>query len=432
MTPTAAKAATVASASAYDVLRRRVLDGLERDRVDPATDVDAVRRVVAEAVERYQRSAHVGGDPPLRDPDGMVARLLRSVTAYGPLSDLLADPEVEEVFIEGGRVTWLDRTGRLHGLLEPTTEAEARQVVERLLAPTSRPLDARHPLVQARVLDGAARLTAAIPPVAEALSATIRKHGLRRETLASLVGRGSLSAPAGGVLHALVQASRSVLVSGPPGAGKTSLLAALVAAVPGGRCVRVCEEIRELGVPLPHGAAYETRPPGIDGSAGIDLRELVRFCLGMRPDVLVVGEVRGAEAFELTRAVNAGCGFACTVHANSARDALDALVNAAVMAGEQVAERAVRKVFARALDVVVHCDLSEDELGTRREVREVLAVVPSLHDDFSVEPLFARDAPGAPLRWTGALPACTDAVDRRLPRGIDLRAIAEGRAEVLR
>ena len=423
---------TVATVAAYDVLRRRVLDAIERDRLDPATDPAGVRRVVVDAVDRYQRDAHVGADVPLRDPASMVERLVRSVVAYGPLSPLLADADVEEIFVEGERVTWLDRTGRLHGLLEPTTEAENRQVVERLLAPTSRPLDVRNPMVQARVLDGAARLTAAIPPVSEALSATIRKHGVRRETLASLVDRRSLSPPAAGVLHALVQASRTVLVSGPPGAGKTSLLAALVAAVPGGRCIRVCEEIRELGVPLAHGSAYETRPPGTDGSAGIDLRQLVRFCLGMRPDVLVVGEVRGAEAFELVRAVNAGCGFACTIHANSARDALDALVNAAAMAGEQVAERAVRKVFARAIDVVVHCDLHERAGGVRREVREVLAVVPALHDDFSTEPLFVRDAPGAPLRWTGALPTCADDVDRRLGAGVDLRAIAEGRAAVLR
>jgi pilus assembly protein CpaF len=129
----------------------------------------------------------------------------------------------------------------------------------------------------------------------------------------------------------------------------------------------------------------------------------------MRPDRIVVGEVRGAEAFELSRAVNAGCGFLCTVHANSASEALDALVNAALIAGENVTERIVRKVFSGALDVVVHLD--RDDLrhagsGTiRRQVMEIAAIVPSLRDDFTVEPLFTRAHLGAPLEWTGALPS---------------------------
>ena len=128
----------------------------------------------------------------------------------------------------------------------------------------------------------------------------------------------------------------------------------------------------------------------------------------MRPDRIVVGEVRGAEAFELSRAVNAGCGFLCTVHANSASEALDALVNAALMAGENVTERIVRKVFSESLDVVVHLDRDDATNGAadgiRRRVVEIAAVVPALRDDFTVEPLFVRDQPRAPLRWTGALP----------------------------
>src|SRR3954469_19184865 len=128
----------------------------------------------------------------------------------------------------------------------------------------------------------------------------------------------------------------------------------------------------------------------------------------MRPDRIVVGEVRGAEAFELSRAVNAGCGFLCTVHANSAAEGLDALVNAALMAGENVTERIVRKVFSTSLDVVVHLDRDDtarsDAGPLRRRVVEIAAVVPALRDDFTVEPLFVRDAIDAPLRWTGALP----------------------------
>jgi pilus assembly protein CpaF len=155
----------------------------------------------------------------------------------------------------------------------------------------------------------------------------------------------------------------------------------------------------------------------------------------MRPDVIVVGEVRGAEAFELTRAVNAGCGFACTIHANSAREALTALVNAAIMAGENVSESIVRRVFASAIDLVVHCDLDDVNSaaggpGLRRQVMEIVAVVPSLHDDFSTEPLFRREAIGAPLEWTGALPPNRAAIERSLPAGIDLRDVLEGRVDL--
>ena len=126
----------------------------------------------------------------------------------------------------------------------------------------------------------------------------------------------------------------------------------------------------------------------------------------MRPDLIVVGEVRGAEAFELTRAVNAGCGLACTIHANSAADALEALVNAALMAGENIPERVVRKVFSNAIDLVVHLERSPDPtgLGVQRQMMEIRAMVPSLHDDFTTEVLFTRDRIGGTLEWTGALP----------------------------
>jgi Flp pilus assembly CpaF family ATPase len=222
----------------------------------------------------------------------------------------------------------------------------------------------------------------------------------------------------------------SVLVSGPPGAGKTSFLSALIAAVPVDQCIRACEEIRELHVPIVHGSYYEARPPMMDGSGEISLRHLVKATLSMRPDLIVVGEVRGAEAFELTRAMNAGCGFACTIHANSATDALDALVNAALMAGENVTERVVRKVFASSIDLVVHLerDLDANGGGIRRETMEIRALVPSLHDDFSSEPLFIRDRPGGPMEWAGSMPP--DSLLRRFERavrpGFDLGRLMHG------
>jgi len=402
---------------AYDEIRRDVLARIARRQLRPDGDLDEVRSETYRAVEEYERVARLGEELPLLSPTVMADRVLRSIVDFGPLTDLIARHDVEEIFIEGARVSFLDGSGRLRGLALPTSEDENRQIIERLLAPTDRQLNTKHPMVQARVLAGTARLSAAIPPVGDRLSATLRRYVVRNVTLADLVARDSLSQEAASFLGALMQFRSRVAISGEPGAGKTTLAAALLAAAPPGHCVRSCEEIRELAVPVTHGSYYEVRPPALDGTGEISMRALVKFVLAMRPDRIVVGEVRGAEAFELSRAVNAGCGFLCTIHANTAAEALDALVNAALMAGENVTERIVRKVFSQSLDVVVHVDRADtaatDGEGLRRQVMEVAAVVPALHDDFTIEPLFVRERVGAPMRWTGAMPA---RLERRLAR----------------
>jgi pilus assembly protein CpaF len=418
-------------ADAYDSIRRDVLAGIERRRLQADREPAEVRDEIDRAIEHYERRARLGEEVPLGDPALMAQRILRSVTDFGALSGLLARRDVEEVFVEGARVTYLDAGGRLRGLAEPTTEEENRQIVDRLLAATERQLNAKQPLVQARVLDGTARLTAAIPPVADRLSATLRRYTVRDVGLDDLVARDALTRRAARFLWALMQARSRVTVSGEPGAGKTTLVAALLAAAPPAHCVRCCEEIRELAVPLVLGAYYEVRPPGLDGTGEISLRDLVKFVLAMRPDRIVVGEVRGAEAFELTRAVNAGCGFLCTVHANGAADALNALVNAALMAGENVTERVVRRVFSEGLDVVVHLERDEGgrraDGGARRQVREIVAVAPTLGDEHTFEPLFVRAGPERPLEWTGAVPPSLEArLERALPAGVRLRQLLEG------
>ncbi len=415
---------------AYHEIRQRALERIDGSGLDPQRDTGRLIELLRATVDDYQRQAHLGESRSLIDPDATVRRLLQSVAFFGPLGDLLERDDVEEIFIEGARVTYLEAGGRLRGLELPSTETENRQVVERLMAATDRRLDASHPVSQARILDGTARITAVIPPVADHLSATIRRYALRRESLTSLVELGSLSRGAADFLALAMRASTSILVSGPPGAGKTSFLSALIAAVPVSHCIRACEEIRELHVPIVHGSYYEARPPMLDGSGEISLRQLVKATLAMRPDLIVVGEVRGAEAFELTRAMNAGCGFACTIHANSAPDALDALVNAALMAGENVTERVVRKVFASSIDLVVHLERDVDPGGgeIRRQTMEIRALVPSLHDDFSSEPLFHRDRLGSALEWTGAMPpdSLIRRLDRVLPRGVDLTRVLRG------
>src|SRR5262249_7174936 len=420
-----------APAEAYELIRRDVIAGIERRRLQPERQLSEVHAEVERAVEAFQHRARLGEQVPLGDERAMTRRVMRSITDLGPLTDLLARADVEEIFVEGARVTFLDTSGRLRGLAEPTTEDENRQILDRLLAETERQLNAKHPLVQARVLDGSARLTAAIPPIADRLSATVRRYTVRDVTLDELVGRDAFSTPAARFLRAVVQQRSRIVISGEPGAGKTTLAAALLAAGPASHCVRCCEEIRELAAPIMHGAYYEVRPPGLDGSGEISLRDLVKFALAMRPDRIVVGEVRGAEAFELTRAINAGCGFICTVHANRAAEALTALVNAALMAGENVTERIVQRVFSQALDLIVHVDRDDArDAGTvRRQVTEITALVPTVGGEQAFEPIFVRAALGRPLEWTGAVPPSLEArIDRALPLGAPLRALLESSA----
>ena len=422
---------------AYALIREQVIDQLEERRIPLGGNVEQVREVVQEVVQSYQARAHLGSGRALSDPSSMAAQILASVTDFGPLAELFSRPDIEEIFIEGDEVAYIDGHGRLQGMTLPTTEAENIQTVERLLATGERHLDAKSPIVQARILGGQARLTACIPPVADVLSATIRKHTMRRETLASLVERGTLSSAGASFIRAAMHAQTSMMIAGSPGTGKTTLTSACIACVPSHHCIRVCEEIRELNVPILHGQYYEARPPSLDGQGEITLRHLVKFILGMRPDLIVVGEVRGAEAFELTRAVNAGTGFLCTVHANSAYDALEAIVNAAIMAGENVGIDIVRKVFSSSIDLVVFLDKeniskSDPEAGIRREVMEILAVEPALSTSgFTTAPIFKREDFGQPLAWTGAVPACAERIERYLPRGMSIRGILSGQQTYL-
>ena len=205
----------------------------------------------------------------------------------------------------------------------------------------------------------------------------------------------------------------------------------------------------QRGVPLPEdgavppvtrhgdeGASAESNLEGALRAASHDLLLQSDANVRVRPDLIVVGEVRGAEAFELTRAVNAGTGFACTVHANSARDALSALVNAAIMAGENVREQIVRKVFSSAIDFVVHLDRddinrADPTQGIRRQVMEIIGIVPALTDDFSTETIFLRPDLGRPLLWTGVMPPNAERIERALPQGMTLQAILEGRVSPL-
>ena len=417
--------------SAYHDLRRALAEEIEERRLSPTDDAPAVRRVAADAVAGYQRRAHAGEADPLRDPDDMVERLWQAIAGFGPITDLIDSPDVEEIFIEGDRISFIRSDGRLEALMAPTSAAENRQLVDRLLAGTNRRLDASSAIQQARVLGGRARLTAVIPPVSDRLSVTLRKYTVAHETLGSLVERRSLPEPAAAFVWALAQVAGSILFSGPTGAGKTTAMSAFLRAVPDDLCIRMCEEVRELHIPLSvHSSFYEASTVAMDGGRRYSLRDLIKVCLAQRVDLLCVGEVRGEEAYELTRAVNAGCGFTCTIHANSGREALSALVENSLKAGENIPESVARRSFSRGIDVVAHLDrrLGAGGAGPNRQVAEILSVAPSLGDDFTTEAIFTREHRAAPLEWTGTMPQPELArrIDEVLPEGFTVKSVLAG------
>ena len=419
----------------YDRLRHSVMIIADKQRLDPIRDQIELLEIINNIVNQEISNNAIAGANTIIDFEATTTRLSNSIFGYGPLHTLLVRDDVEEIFIEGPRVSYIDSSGFLRGLNEPTTASENRHIVERLLADTDRTLTVKAPLTQARVLNGTARLTASIPPISDQLSATIRKYVVKNISLLDLSSRGALTIEAAGFLHALMQTRSRIVVSGEPGAGKTTLLSAMLAGVPPQHCIRYCEEIREITIDFTHGGYYEVRPQGKEGTGEISLRDLVKFTLAMRPDRIICGEVRGAEAFELSRAVNSGCGFACTVHSNNAVEGLEALVNASLMAGENVSENIMRNIFSSAIDVVVHVDRDENttiDEGISRGVMQIVAVESNMSDSFTTTTLFSRDSLQDELIFSGTIPdRLISRIEKSLPKDISLAKICSGEIKYL-
>lgn len=396
----------------FSVLRREVHGRLQ----DGLLDANAARTVIAETVSAWQHQARQGTLRPLSNPDRTILRLERSVLGYGPLEPFLqSGVGIEEVMGHGADLTFLDRTGRLATPEEPTTEEELKAAVAKLLLDAGRSVDAATPITHAQVLGGSGRLTVVVPPIAERFSFVLRLYTANHATLQTLVENDTISSSAARFLSlCMATPGVGVLVSGMPGAGKTTIASALLRAMPPTRRAIVCEETHELSAPLANGLYLQARPAqgaGAERLAEITLRQLFLDALRMRPELIVVGEVRGAEAYDLLKAGNSGCGLLCTVHANSARDALHSLTTTALMAGENVQSGVVRRALASIFHVVVHLDREVHRMadGTDRLLHQAVEIVaiPPLQGtefDFTVEPLFLRDEIGRPLNWTGSPP----------------------------
>ena len=295
-------------------------------------------------------------------------RVLRDTVGLGPLEELLRDPDVEEVLVNGHDDVWVERLGRLERTeVDFEGEAQLRDVIERVLGPIGRRVDELSPMADGRLADGS-RVNVVIPPLAvDGPALSIRRFAGIRPDPDELVRRGSIDAELLALLRAAVTERRNLLISGGTGSGKTTVLNALSTFIAPGERVITIEDAAELRLAQPHVVRLESRPAGIEGSGEVTIRDLVRNALRMRPDRIVIGEVRGAEAMDLLVALNTGHrGALSTVHANGAEDALRRIETLAMMAGLGVPHDVVREQLGRALDLVLH--LERGPGGSRRAV----------------------------------------------------------------
>jgi pilus assembly protein CpaF len=360
-----------AGSTAVDLVDGEVRELIRRRGLDPFADPAPVRVLVRDVVADYSERSLASALPPIGDPDGVVRDVLDRVAGYGPLQRWLDDPEVEEIWVnEPGRV-FVARRGRSELTTTILGAGQLADLVERMLRTSGRRIDMSTPFVDAMLPDGS-RLHVVIPDVTRRhMAVNIRKFVLSAHSLDELVALGTLTAQVARFLEASVAAGLNILVSGGTQAGKTTLLNCLCAAIPARERVVTCEEVFELRVPLPDVVAMQTRQPNLEGAGEIPLRRLVKEALRMRPSRLVVGEVRQEECLDLLIALNSGLPGMCTLHANSAREAVVKMCTLPLLAGENIGHAFVVPTVAASVDLVVH--VGNDPNGQRR-LREVVAL----------------------------------------------------------
>ncbi|ADU51321.1 type II secretion system protein E [Thermaerobacter marianensis DSM 12885] len=302
---------------------------------------------------------------PLERED-LAETLMAEILGYGPIEPLLRDPEVSEIMINGRDQVYVERRGRLERV--PVQFEDDRQIlhlIEKIVAPLGRRIDEASPMVDARLPDGS-RVNAIIPPLAlRGPCLTIRKFSRDPLGIDDLIRLGTLSAKMAVFLEAAVRGRLNIIVSGGTGSGKTTTLNVLSSFIPPDERIITIEDAAELQLQQEHVVSLETRPPNIEGRGEVTIRQLVRNSLRMRPDRIVVGEVRSGEALDMLQAMNTGHdGSLTTAHANSPRDLLSRLETMVLMAGIDLPVRAIREQIASALDLIVHQSRFKD--GTRK------------------------------------------------------------------
>ncbi len=344
---------------------------VRRRGLDPLAQPGAVRALVHEVLADYDERTLSGALPAIGDQSTAARAVFDAVAGYGPLQVFLDDPEVEELWInEPGRV-FVARHGRSELTTVVLTADEVRDLVERMLKASNRRVDLSQPFVDAMLHDGS-RLHVAVPDVTRRhWAVNVRKFVARAAHLDDLVALGTLTPQVAAFLDAAVVSGLNVIVAGGTQAGKTTLLNCLLASVPAHERVITVEEVFELKVAAPDWVGLQTRQASLEGTGEIRLRRLVKEALRMRPQRLVVGEVRQEECLDLLIALNSGVPGMCSVHANSAREAVTKLCTLPLLAGENVGHAFVVPTVASSVDLVIH---AETDPSGRRRVREVVAL----------------------------------------------------------
>ncbi|MSO96120.1 MAG: CpaF family protein [Thermoleophilia bacterium] len=356
---------------------------------------------------------HLAGETTLSrdDRERLSKEIADDILGYGPLERLLADDSITEIMVNGPGDIWIERQGRLYETtVRFNDDSHLRRIINKMVAQVGRRVDESSPMVDARLPDGS-RVNVIIPPLSlSGPLVTIRKFPKKRLTLDDMVGLATLSQESVEFLRLCVRAELNILISGGTGSGKTTLLNALSSAIPESERIVTIEDAAELQLHQEHVLRLESRPKNIEGEGEIPIRELVRNALRMRPDRIIVGEVRGAEALDMLQAMNTGHdGSMSTVHANSPRDALHRIETMVLMAGYDLPVRAIRQQVSSALDLVVQLDRFED--GSRRisqitEVQRMESDVITLQDlfEFKLESIAEDRTITGGVRATGLRP----------------------------
>jgi pilus assembly protein CpaF len=354
------------------------------------SDTTAIRATIESEI--HEHLAHEAALT-AADRQRLGAEIAADILGYGPLDTLLADETVSEIMVNGPEQIWVEREGLLYETpLHFDDESHVRRIITKMVGGVGRRIDESSPMVDARLPDGS-RVNAIIPPLS--LSGhvlTVRKFSQHRFRYDELMRIGTLSDAGGEFLRLAVQARLSMLISGGTGSGKTTLLNALSQAIPDSDRIVTIEDAAELQLSQRHVISLEARPKNIEGEGEVTIRDLVRNALRMRPDRIIVGEVRGAEALDMLQAMNTGHeGSLSTVHANNPRDALSRIETMVLMAGYELPVKAIRQYLSSALDLIVQLERLED--GSRH-VTSITEVHRMEADVITLQPLYEFQTEG--------------------------------------
>jgi len=382
--------------------------------------------VLQQQIRRVAEDMLADEETPLsrQEREQLIVEVQHEVFGLGPIEPLMQDPTVSDILVNGPREVYVERRGKLERARAAfRDDAHLLQVIDRIVSAVGRRVDEASPMVDARLPDGS-RVNAIIPPLAlDGPVLSIRRFATDPFKMSDLVEFGTLTPALAEFLQASVRARLNVLVSGGTGAGKTTLLNVLSNAIPAAERIVTVEDSAELQLQQDHVVRLETRPPNVEGAGAVTQRDLLRNALRMRPDRIIIGEVRGGEVLDMLQAMNTGHdGSLSTVHANSARDALSRIETMVLMAGVSLPMRALRDYISSALDMVVHVGRLSD--GTRKLMR-VVEITGMEEEVVTTQDIFVFDQQGISEdgsvlgfhRATGIRPKFTD---RLMRAGIQL------------